>query len=159
MDEIALRSGVSKATIYGRWPSKEALCIEAFQVFQPELLPYTSADPRADCALFLRDLLAGDRPAPAGLFARIVAETTGSTDLARIFRERIIDPPRAMCEQIVRRAIAHRQLARGTNAALAVDLLIGPIFYRRLIEDAIPVEPALPASIVNAVWTAFAATD
>ena len=29
MDEIALRSGVSKATIYQRWPSKEALCIDA----------------------------------------------------------------------------------------------------------------------------------
>ncbi|MDQ6930247.1 MAG: TetR/AcrR family transcriptional regulator [Candidatus Eremiobacteraeota bacterium] len=158
MDEIALRSGVSKATIYGRWPSKESLCIEAIRHFTPELPAYNAGDPRNDCARLLGDLLAAPPPRTEGLFARIVAEISGSTELARIFRDRIVEPPRRICEQIVRRAIAVRQLAKATNVTLAVDLLVGPVFYRRLIGDAIAADPALPVSIVDAVWAAFAAT-
>lgn len=157
MDEIALRSGVSKPTIYGRWPSKEALCIEAIRYFSPELPVYDSVDPRTDCTKLLGDLLGVSAPRTDGLFARIIAEISGNSELARIFRDRMVEPPRRICERIVRRAIAARQLASGTNVALAVDLLVGPVFYRRLIAGAIPADPTLCDSIVNAVWSAFAA--
>jgi AcrR family transcriptional regulator len=156
MDEIALRSGVSKATIYQRWPSKEALCVDAVRQSEPEITETAGADPRADCVALLSEL-SGQRASErsALLLPRILAEASGNAELARVFQERIILPRRAQCAHIVERAIDRHQLARNTDVQFAVDMLIGPIFYRRLIRNAGSLDPAFPASLVNAVWTAF----
>lgn len=159
VDEIASRSGVSKATIYGRWPSKEALCVEAMRHTQPALAIARTRDPRGDCIAMLTGLCA-TAPAEADprLLQRLIAEISANPELARIFREKIAAPPRQACTEIIGRAIAARELAPATNVSLAVDLLVGPIFYRRIIESAVPIEPGLPVSLVDAVWTAFAAS-
>jgi AcrR family transcriptional regulator len=158
VDEIAIRSGVSKATIYGRWPSKEALCVEAMRHTQPELALARTPDPRGDCIAMLTDLSGTPASADHRLLPRLIAEISASPELARIFREKIAAPPRDACAEIIGRAIAARQLAAATNISLAVDLLVGPIFYRRIIASAVPMEPGLPQSLVDAVWKAFAAS-
>lgn len=158
MDEISLRSGVSKATIYGRWRSKDDLVHEAVGRFEAEPRFHFSADPRADCTRFLTALLGRRQDARMrNLLPRIVAELADSPELAKIFTARILEPWRAFCAQIVRRAIHQHQLDERTDVEIAVDLLIGPIFYRRLIAAASAPEITLPAAIVDAVWTAFAA--
>ena len=156
VDEIAHRSGVSKATIYGRWPSKELLCIEAMQHTQPQLTSKRSADPRNDCIALLDDLLTPSTTSDRRLLPRLLAEISASADLSRVFRERIAEPQREACAQIVSRAVTAHQLGPATDVGLAVDLLVGPAFYRRLIEGALAIEPGLSGKIVDAVWTAFA---
>ncbi|MDP9016936.1 MAG: TetR/AcrR family transcriptional regulator [Candidatus Eremiobacteraeota bacterium] len=153
MDEIALRSGVSKATIYGRWPSKDALCLEAIRVLQTALPIYRSSNPRDDCVKMLSDYLAiHERIVP-----RILAEISDNAQVAELFDSNIIKPRRDLCEDIVQRAIVGRQLRAQTDVQLAVDLLIGPVFYRRLISGASTPDKALPHRIVDAVWSAFQA--
>ncbi|MBV8727627.1 MAG: helix-turn-helix transcriptional regulator, partial [Candidatus Eremiobacteraeota bacterium] len=49
MDEVAQRSGVSKATIYQRWSSKDALCIDAIRRVELHLPILKSADPKKNC--------------------------------------------------------------------------------------------------------------
>jgi len=159
IDEIALRSGVSKATIYGRWPSKEVLCIEAMRHTQPVLTTARTSNPRTDCIALLADLARdGNHGLDRRLLPRLIAEISASPDLARIFRDKIAAPPREACADILVRAIGAQQLARATNISLASDLLVGPIFYRRLIEGAFPIEYDMPRKLVDAVWTAFAAS-
>lgn len=158
IDEIALRSGVSKATIYGRWPSKEVLCIEAMRHTQPLLTTAYSSDPRTDCIAFLAGLSTEANGVDRRLLPRLIAEISASPDLARIFHDKIAAPPREACAAILTRAIAAQQLAADTDISLAVDLLVGPIFYLRLIEGVFPIEPGMPRKIVDAVWTAFAAS-
>ena len=156
MDEIAQRSGVSKATIYQRWPSKEALCIDAVRRSEVLAGQPDTADPRTDCVRLLQAVAGGDSPErSASLFSRILAETRANPELARVFQERLIFPRRAQCTHIVERAIAQHQLSENTDVDVAVDMLIGPVFYRRLVRYATSPDPAFPASVVNAVWTAF----
>jgi len=158
IDEIAERSGVSKATIYGRWPSKDVLCIEAMRQTQPVLTTARSSDPHTDCIALLAGLSTETDGLDRRLLPRLIGEISASPDLARIFRDKIAAPPREACTAILTRAIAMHQLAAATDISLAVDLLVGPIFYRRLIEGAFPIEPEMPRKIVDAVWTAFAAS-
>ena len=157
MDEIALRSGVSKATIYQRWPSKEALCIDAVRRAEPDVTPVDSGNPRADCVHLLTEIYGAGMSARAALLLpRILAETAANAELGRVFQERIVYPRRAQCAHIVEQAIARRELAPHTDVQFAVDMLIGPIFYRRLVRNLSRPDPGLPARIVDAVWTAFA---
>lgn len=156
MDEIAQRSGVSKATIYQRWPSKEALCIDAVRRSEVAQDQPDSADPRADCIRLLQAVAGADAPERASsLFSRILAETRANPELARVFQDRLIVPRRAQCTHIVERAIGEHQLSPHTDVDVAVDMLIGPVFYRRLVRYAASPDPAFPANVVNAVWTAF----
>lgn len=156
MDEIAQRSGVSKATIYQRWPSKEALCIDAVRRSEATPGQPETADPRADCIQLLQSIAGADDPErAASLFSHILAETRANAELARVFQERLIFPRRAQCAHIVERAIDGRQLSAQTDVDVAVDMLIGPVFYRRLVRYAASPDPTFPANVVNAVWTAF----
>lgn len=156
MDEIALRSGVSKATIYQRWPSKEALCIDAVRRSEAATGEPESADPRADCIHLLQAIAGANAPGrSASLFSRILAETRANPELARVFQERLIFPRRAQCAHIVERAIGKHQLLAETDVDVAVDMLIGPVFYRGLVRYANSPDPDFPANVVNAVWTAF----
>lgn len=158
MDEVAARSGVSKATIYQRWPSKDALCIDAIRNLQLELPELKSADPRKDCITLLRDAIDMDDDGEAErILARTIAELPDHPDLAPILRARIVEPRRALCTQVLERAIAKRQLSKRTDISLAVDLLTSPIFFRRLISANGALKTALPAKLVDAVWRAFAA--
>ena len=56
VDEIAQVSGVSKATIYKHWQSKDVLCIEAISRLKCDLPVFDSGHPRADAAALLRHL-------------------------------------------------------------------------------------------------------
>jgi AcrR family transcriptional regulator len=158
MDEVAARSGVSKATIYQRWPSKDALCIDAIRHLQLKLPELKSADPRNDCITLLRDAIDMDNNhATERILARTIAELPDHPDLAPILRARIVEPRRELCTQILERAIQKRQLSPRTDLSLAVDLLTSPIFFRRLISTNGALKTVLPAKLVDAVWRAFAA--
>ncbi len=155
MDEIAARSGVSKPTIYHRWPSKDALLLAAVEQHpQPQALRQTH-DPRRDCVQILRSLDEA-RGIDPRLFPRIVAEFSANEPLARLFQKRVLQPQRDACADAVKRGVAARQLAADTNIQAAVDLLIGPILYRRLIAPATRASGVLPAQVVDAVWSAYA---
>jgi len=158
MDEVAARSGVSKATIYQRWTSKDALFHDAIHRLQLELPELKSADPKTNCITLLRDAVdMDDRHAAERILARTIAELPDHPDLAPILRARIVEPRRALCTQQLERAIAKRQLSPRTDIPLAVDLLTSPIFFRRLINANGALKTALPVKLVDAVWKAFAA--
>lgn len=158
MDEIAARAGVSKPTIYGRWPSKDELCVHAVGAAPVVLRADRGGDPRTECIAALDEAMGlKEGESARRLLPRILAEINDHPALARVFSEHIVQPRRAQCARIVQRAIDGGQLPSSTDLDLAVDLLLGPIFYRRLINGAASLA-TLPEKIVNAVWKAFGAT-
>ena len=48
MEAIAARAGVGKTTIYRRWPSKEALVLDALNELRPQPKLVDTGDLRAD---------------------------------------------------------------------------------------------------------------
>ena len=134
MDAVAARAGVSKATIYRWWPTKETLALDA-------LYHEWAGVPRArDTGSLRGDLLSLFRPwarlASRRPYGRVIAAllTEAQTDpaFARQYRARFVEPRRDQARAIFRRAIERGEIPANTKIEVALDLLYGPIYHRLL---------------------------
>ncbi|HVW83348.1 MAG TPA: TetR-like C-terminal domain-containing protein, partial [Bryobacteraceae bacterium] len=72
----------------------------------------------------------------------------------RALREHSMAPRRAQIGRILRDAIGKGELQRDIDSDLAMDLLIGPIIHRRLVnEEKVPAD--LPERVVTYFWHVF----
>jgi AcrR family transcriptional regulator len=168
MDAVAARAGVSKATIYRWWPTKETLALDALYH------EWASVPPARDTGSLRGDLLSLLRPwarlaskRPYGrAIAALVTETQMDPVFARQYRTRFVEPRRDQGRAIMRRAIGRGEIPADTKIEVALDLLYGPIYHRllhghaplndRFVRDVIDIAldgiapPALPAATAPA---------
>jgi AcrR family transcriptional regulator len=137
MDAVAARAGVSKATIYRRWPSKEALVLDAWMAsFTDDTIPDTGSLEGDLVVLMggLRDNIS------KGLLARVlpqmVAASQVNDELARAYRQFVVNRRRRTAV-VLTRAIERGELPAGTDLDLVQDMLVGPLFYRTLMSGAV----------------------
>jgi AcrR family transcriptional regulator len=153
MDTVAAQAGVSKATIYRWWPTKETLALDALY----EELSEPNAEP-PDTGTLPGDLLAlllgfmdrvGDRP-----FSRIIGAlvTEAGTDpvFGKLYRERYVEPRRAQARAIFQRAAGRGEIAVGTDVEAAIDLLYGAL-YHRLLHGHAPLTQEFVETVVGIV--------
>jgi hypothetical protein len=89
-------------------------------------------------------------PAMQGLVSHIATDP----GLARVYRERVVQPRLAQLAPVIARGIARGDLRAGTEVRLVHELLAGPIFYRLLLSGA-PLDHALGARLVDAILAGF----
>jgi AcrR family transcriptional regulator len=157
MDEVAERAGVSKATIYRWWPTKETLALDAlyheWDTFRPSL-PDTGSL-RGDLLALVRPWVRRARKRPyARVVAALVEETHTDPDFAKLYHERFVNPRRDPARAILERAIERDQIPDDTNIELALDLLYGPLFHRLLHAHA-PLSDRFVESVVDATLAAI----
>ena len=86
VDEIAQVSGVSKATIYKHWTSKDVLCIEAISRLKCDLPVFDSGNPRADVAGLLRHLAHTKKPeALSRIWPRVIGYAAEQSGICQSF--------------------------------------------------------------------------
>ena len=135
MDAVAERAGVSKATIYRWWPTKETLALDALYTEWAAARPHPSdtGSLRGDLLALLRPWarLASSRP-----YGRVIAAliTEAQTDpvFAAEYRRRVVEPRRDQARAVFRRAIERGEIPADTNIEVAIDLLYGPLYHRLL---------------------------
>jgi TetR/AcrR family transcriptional regulator, mexJK operon transcriptional repressor len=153
MDEVARSAGVSKATVYAHFGSKEklfaAIIHQACKGFAVDLFPQVADEP--DIAVALRRIasaierfLLGE--GPIRIYRIIVSEGPRFPELVQAWYETGPVPFRAMLTDFLRKATANGQLAVA-NPALAADQLValvkGPLYLRRLFN--LPPYPGDPS--------------
>jgi AcrR family transcriptional regulator len=134
MDAVAARAGVSKATIYRWWPTKETLALDALYHEWAVVPPARDTGSlRSDLLSQLRPWvrLAGQRPYGRAI-AALVSEAQTDPEFAREYRARFVEPRRDQVRTILRRAIDRGEIPAGTKIEVAVDLLYGPVYHRLL---------------------------
>jgi AcrR family transcriptional regulator len=135
MDTVAERAGVSKATIYRWWPTKQTLALDALYTewATARPLPRDTGTLRGDLLSLLRPWarLAGGRP-----YGRVIAAllTEAQTDpaFAVEYRQRFVEPRRQQAHVIFQRAVERGEVPAGTAVDVALDLLYGPLYHRLL---------------------------
>jgi AcrR family transcriptional regulator len=134
MGAIAERAGVSKATIYRWWPSKEMLALEA-------LLDWTvGSAAESDTGNLREDVLAHVVPwvreirkRPFGrVIAALVAEAQADEEFAAVYRTHFVEQRRVPLRLAFERAIARGEVSARLDVEAAIDLIYGPIYHRVL---------------------------
>ena len=134
MDAVAARAGVSKATIYRWWPTKETLALDAlYHEWAAVPPPRDTGSLRGDLLSLLRPWvrLAGQRPYGRAIAALLTAAQT-DPEFAREYRARFVEPRRDQARAVLRRAIERGEIPPSTKVEVALDLLYGPVYHRLL---------------------------
>ena len=151
MDAVAERAGVSKATIYRWWPTKETLALDMLYNEWTKVTPqkYESGSLRAD---LLALLTAWSRLASGRPYGRVVAALLmeGQTDPAfsAEYQRRLVEPRRDQARAVFLGAVERGEIPAETNVEVAIDLLYGPL-YHRLLHGHAPLDDQFVHDIVD----------
>jgi AcrR family transcriptional regulator len=153
--EIAQAAGVSSATLYRWWMSREEILLDAcFEHMRPILaIPETGSALTRLRRYVLRasEFLASEE---GTVLARVFTGIHEDQRLRRMFLERYVDQRRQIQRGIIEDAIAFGELKPTTDPDLLIDLLSGPLFFRWLQGHA-PLDKAFAKSIFDKVIAAF----
>lgn len=135
IEAIAERSGVAKTTIYRHWAGKPELVIDAFASLTPPDKDPDTGSLRGD----LEALIVGFSKALAsGRFAALLPSLIDAAErdpeMSKLHHRFATDRETAV-RRIVTRARARGEVREDLTDSEVVDLVAGPIFYRRLVAN------------------------
>lgn len=158
-EEIASRSGASKATIYKWWPNKYAVAIDAFlSEMMAESPDPDTGSARDDLSAVLRGLLHFYTGPSGRVFAQLVGEAQADPAIQQELRTHLVGSRRELFRAIWDRGVARGELRDDVDPDAAIDLVIGPALYRLLIGHA-PLTEAAADAIVDVAIRGLAPSD
>ena len=132
-DDIAVRAGASKATIYRWWSTKAELVAEALRESVAQELPFPdTGDLRRDIHIQLRNfikVLTGPR---GRVFKAFLAAAQSDGDAAAAFLSVWVKPRRQEAKFVLQKHQSAGQLDASLDLDLVLDLLYGPLYFRLL---------------------------
>jgi AcrR family transcriptional regulator len=154
VDMIANRSGVSKATIYRRWPSREILIQATIDSMRRPSNDPDTGSLRGDLTILLNELVAFlNRPVGGKVFAAFLNAAVRNPNLAALNREMTKDV-RSVYKRVIARAVERDELAEDIDIRLLIDMLISPFLYRLLVDNS-RARPGDIQPVIDAVLRAF----
>src|SRR5262245_20489436 len=157
VEAVAARSGVAKTTIYRHWRDKWELALDAVMI---DMLPRFDkpadvGNTRSELLTFVNSVVNIWAAIPFGRAMQgLVSQIATDPDLARVYREQVVEPRMDELAQVIKRRIARGDLRADTEVRLVHELLVGPIFYRLLLSGA-PLARPLGPRLVDAILAGF----
>ena len=146
IEGIAARAGVAKQTIYRWWNSKTDILLDTFTGDAAQHLAPAGQD---DLRGYLHALAEFLTTTDSGAVLRaLIGQAQHDPDLAATFRARFLDDQRVRDRNLVHRARERGELPADLDLDLAVDELVGPIYYRVLVTGQ-PVDRAFTDRLVD----------
>jgi AcrR family transcriptional regulator len=134
VEDVALRAGVHKTTIYRRWPTKPELVADAVSVNSADAVPIPDTGSLLeDLKLLAREVAAnigsdGGARRSRSIVAAAATSEELTTTMQTFWAHRL-----ASSEAIVKRAIDRGELTPEINANLIIEAVIGPLWVRLLL--------------------------
>lgn len=131
--EIAAAAGVSSATLYRWWNSREEILFDAcFEHMKPVLAVSGEGAPLERLRRYVLRATEFLNSDDGAVMARVLTGIHDDPNLRRLFLERYVAPRRRIQSGIIAEAVAAGELEPATDPDLLIDLLNGPLFFRWL---------------------------
>jgi AcrR family transcriptional regulator len=147
------RSGVSSATLYRRWPTKQHLVTAAVAQLVPEPTNTDTGSFAGDLAAFVEHVAQSISVRHEGVADALSIEKRRNPELAEALRERFLTPRLAELRAILQRAKARGEVETVPAVDTALSLIVGPIYHRAFHLG----EPVTPAFVRTATAHALRA--
>jgi AcrR family transcriptional regulator len=157
VEAVAARSGVAKTTIYRRWRDKWELALDAVMIdMLPSFAnPVDVGDTRKELITFIDSVVKIWSTPPYGpAMQALISQIATQPELAREYRERVVEPRRDQLAPVIERGIERGDLRPDTDVRLVHEFLVGPILYRLLLSGP-PLDRKLGTRLVDAILEGF----
>ncbi|MER7580325.1 TetR/AcrR family transcriptional regulator [Kitasatospora sp. NPDC097691] len=137
---VAARAGVSTATLYRRWSSKEDLVVAAAASFaeeDPSSLPGTGSL-EGDLRVVLRDKAAAVTGESGRVMRALIGEAAHNTALAEALIAALLEPVYRRVAEVVRCAVERGEIPPVEDAELLGEVVVGPVMSRFLLTPRLP---------------------
>ncbi|MFG2997177.1 TetR/AcrR family transcriptional regulator [Streptomyces sp. NPDC048340] len=135
IEGVARRAGVGKTAVYRRWKSKLHLVLDLVGAFAADGLPVPATGSLHGDVRALLEVMSHvlRHPVAAAVIPDLLVEAARNPEIAEAVRGALLDGQRRMAEGIVADAVSRGELPDGINADHALDLAIGPLYWRQVI--------------------------
>lgn len=139
MERVASRAGVSKVTVYRRWPTKEALIAAALESGRDAIATPDWADDESRPVGELINDLVGSwaerlvEPGFAALVSQMIAARNDHPDLTRVWWDTYAEPRRQSARIVMERAQRDGTMRADVDLEIAMDMMAGAITYQLLL--------------------------
>jgi AcrR family transcriptional regulator len=157
IEAVAAKAGVGKATIYRRWPNKEALLVDAIASLKGDPPQIAGESVRDDLVTLLRPVGTRSHTRAGKIMPCIMSELHRSPELSRCV-QKITEPRRELMRQVLRRGIESGQLRADLDIELVMVALSGPLLAQAALAwSAARHQRNLPERLVDLLWPALLA--
>lgn len=148
IERLAEHSGVSTATIYKHWPSKNAAIAEAFgQVAERSIVISTKGSPLENLVDSAVNSLSFHSIASGRVFFQLLAACSMEPHGAAYFQEYYLGPRRESLKPLFQAAIDSGDLHPTIDIDMANDVLFGPAVFRLMRDAEVITAPMLRETI------------
>ncbi|MGC4767530.1 TetR/AcrR family transcriptional regulator [Micromonospora sp. DT44] len=135
IEAVARRAGVSKTAVYRRWSSKLDLVVEIVAAAAHGKLPVLDTGTlRGDLALLFQAVAHALRhPLASQIIPDLLAEAARNPAIDETLRQVLRARQQEIGGRLVIRAVQRGELPAATDPDAAVDLIVGPLYWRLAI--------------------------
>lgn len=154
IEAVAATAGVSKTSIYRRWPSKGALLLDLYMMeMGGETFSTAENTPVRETFqtylnLSVRRL---EKPVWTSTIQSLAAEAQADPSLAQLLLEKVILPRRAAGRRLLEHGIREGQIDSAIDIDVVLDSVFGTIWYRLLLGH-LPVDQQFADNLIDQLF-------
>ncbi len=135
VEAVAAKAGVGKATLYRRWPNKEAVLLDALESLAEPPVRVAGLGVRRDLTALVEELC---RWAAESRSARLLPRLMGVPELHGHYLRLVVEPRIAAIREVLGRGERRGELTADSDVETLVTMIVGSVLSRVVLGEEVP---------------------